>query len=211
MQALETPSRGPVSISKKLINEIDFPTAEEGRRVLWDRQLKGYGIRVNPNKTVVFIVQYRMKAKGAKTQTYTIGKYGSPWAPDVAREEARSLLEKVHRGIDPIAERRAQEAADEQAALEESHYDFDAFADRYIDQHVKANELRSLKDIEGTFDRDLRPYFKGKSVRQITKQECVNRRPKRTPYRRAKGTPFVEQRNGYDGRTVRAGCGVGRA
>ena len=39
----------------------------------------------------------------------------------------------------------------------------------------------------------------------------VNRRPKRTPYRRAKGTPFVEQRDGYDGRFVRAGCGVGRA
>jgi hypothetical protein len=39
----------------------------------------------------------------------------------------------------------------------------------------------------------------------------VNRRPKRTPYRRPKGTPFVEQRNGDDGRTVRAGCGVGRA
>ena len=41
--------------------------------------------------------------------------------------------------------------------------------------------------------------------------EGVNRRPKRTPYRRAKGTPFVEQRDGYDGRFVRAGCGVGRA
>ena len=41
--------------------------------------------------------------------------------------------------------------------------------------------------------------------------DSVNRRPKRTPYRRAKGTPFVEQRDGYDGRTVRAGCGVGRA
>ena len=39
----------------------------------------------------------------------------------------------------------------------------------------------------------------------------VNRRPKRTPYRRPKGTPFVEQRYGYDGCTVRAGCGVGRA
>ena len=39
----------------------------------------------------------------------------------------------------------------------------------------------------------------------------VNRRPKGTPYRRAKGTPFVEQRDGYDGRAVRAGCGVGRA
>jgi hypothetical protein len=41
--------------------------------------------------------------------------------------------------------------------------------------------------------------------------EAVNRRPKRPPYRRAKGTPFVEQRDGYNGRTVRAGCGVGRA
>lgn len=176
MQTPESPTHGPVSISKKLINELRFPTAAEGRRVLWDKQLKGYGIRVNPNRTVVFVVQYRMKAKGAKTQTYTIGKYGSPWSPDAAREEARSLLEKVHRGIDPIAERRAQEAADERAALEETHYDFDAFADRYIEQHVKANELRSLKDIEGTFDRDLRPYFKGKSVRQITKQDCKDMR-----------------------------------
>ena len=42
-------------------------------------------------------------------------------------------------------------------------------------------------------------------------KHIVNRRPKRTPYRRAKGTPFVKQRDGYEGRTVRAGCGVGRA
>jgi three-Cys-motif partner protein len=41
--------------------------------------------------------------------------------------------------------------------------------------------------------------------------DSVNRRPKRTPYRRPKGTPFVEQRDGYVGCTVRAGCGVGRA
>ena len=40
---------------------------------------------------------------------------------------------------------------------------------------------------------------------------AVNRRPKRTPYRRPKGTPFVERCDGYGGRAVRAGCGVGRA
>ncbi|MEC8034193.1 MAG: hypothetical protein VX205_04270, partial [Pseudomonadota bacterium] len=81
MTALNCANAGPVSITKRLINELEFPTADEGRRVLWDRTLKGFGIRVNPNRTVVFVVQYRMKAKGAKTQTYTIGKYGSPWAP----------------------------------------------------------------------------------------------------------------------------------
>ncbi|MGE7204383.1 transposase, partial [Sphingomonas sp. NPDC019816] len=31
---------------------------------------------------------------------------------------------------------------------------------------------------------------------------AVNRRAKRTPYRRPKGTPFVEQRDGYGGCTV---------
>jgi len=52
-------------------------------------------------------------------------------------------------------------------------------------------------------------YDPGREPGPIT--PVVNRRPKRTPYRRAKGTPFVEQRDGYDGRFVRAGCGVGRA
>ncbi|WP_314375546.1 AAA family ATPase [Sphingomonas paucimobilis] len=58
--------------------------------------------------------------------------------------------------------------------------------------------------------RSYAPY--GEAVApQIEIGFDVNRRPKRTPYRRAKGTPFVEQRDGYDGRFVRAGCGVGRA
>lgn len=39
----------------------------------------------------------------------------------------------------------------------------------------------------------------------------VNRRPKRTPYRLPKETPFVERRFGNNRRPVRAGCGVGRA
>lgn len=53
-------------------------------------------------------------------------------------------------------------------------------------------------------------------TRELTRRikvvdDTVNRRPKRTPYRRPKGTPFVERCDGYGGRAVRAGCGVGRA
>jgi integrase len=176
MTLQKTASAAPVSITKRFINEIEFPSHDEGRRVVWDSQLKGFGIRVYPAGTIVFVVQYRMKAKGAKTQTLTIGKYGSPWSPDSARKEAQELLHEIHRGTDPIAARRAAEAADKSAALEEAHYDFDAFVDRYIELHVKANGLRSLKDIEATFNRDLRPFFKGKSVRQITKQDCKDMR-----------------------------------
>ena len=34
---------------------------------------------------------------------------------------------------------------------------------------------------------------------------------KKDPLSACKRDPFVEQRDGYDGRAVRAGCGVGRA
>jgi hypothetical protein len=71
----------------------------------------------------------------------------------------------------------------------------------------------------GILTRRQKKIWRSESVRRlfdihiglIDEAERVNRRPKRTPYRRAKGTPFVEQRDGYDGRFVRAGCGVGRA
>ncbi|WP_318842602.1 metalloregulator ArsR/SmtB family transcription factor [Sphingomonas sp. NIC1] len=75
----------------------------------------------------------------------------------------------------------------------------DLTAEVGISQSLVSQHLRLLRA-----GRLLKQERSGRNV-------FVNRRPKRTPYRRAKGTPFVEQRNGYDGRTVRAGCGVGRA
>ena len=35
----------------------------------------------------------------------TIGRHGSPWAPDTARQEALRLLGEVARGGDPMAGR----------------------------------------------------------------------------------------------------------
>lgn len=173
---IDATEREPVVINKKFLNAVTLPNRGEGRQVYWDRQLKGFGVRINPSGAIVFIVQYRVHKVGAKTQTLTIGKFGSPWAPDAAREKARAILERVHQGGDPIAERRAEEEAEQAGAEEESYYNSDTFADRYIERHVKANSLRSLRDIEGTFNRDLRPFFKGKSVREITKQECKDMR-----------------------------------
>ena len=56
MQAAQTDRATSVTINKKFINELTFPSREEGRRVHWDKQLKGFGVRVNPNHSVVFVV-----------------------------------------------------------------------------------------------------------------------------------------------------------
>lgn len=173
---MPTSRQPPIPITKDTLNKLQPPSKEEGRRVHWDTKLKGFGIRVNPSGSIVFVVQYRAGGrKSAVTQTLTIGKYGSPWTPDTARLEARKILERVHLGHDPIAERNALAAEARKAENDERKYDFDAFADRYI-AHVRSLALRSLKDIEGTFARDIRPHFKGKSVRRITKDDIKSMR-----------------------------------
>ena len=97
---------------------------------------------------------------------------------------------------------------------------FDKSLPTAVQETVKAKLLRRLDIVEARLaDADylMGERFTVADVYLFTVLgwmrffSIVNRRPKRTPYRRAKGTPFVEQRNGYDGRTVRAGCGVGRA
>jgi hypothetical protein len=50
MQAAEPDPDRTIAITNAM-NVMTFPSTDEGRRVLWDRKLKGFGIRVNPNRT----------------------------------------------------------------------------------------------------------------------------------------------------------------
>ena len=53
----------------------------------------------------------RMHGQDGGQRTYTIGKHGSPWSPDTARQEARRILQDVVKGADPIADKIAQRTA----------------------------------------------------------------------------------------------------
>lgn len=164
--------KDPVNITKSLINKIVPPTEQGGRRVLWDERVKGFGLRVYSSGRIVYVLQYRLRLAGAKTATCTIGVHGSPWSPEAARQRALELLDSVRRGVDP---RTAQAgvgdvAVDTRREREDAYWDFNAYADRYL-AHVRAQRLRSVKDIEGTFARDLRPWFAGMSIREIGKSD----------------------------------------
>lgn len=159
-----------IKITKKA---VDAATCPPGKRnlCLWDPTVKGFGLVITSNGVRTYVVQFRMGGRGTPTKRYTIGRHGSPWTPDAARERALDILQMVRTGVNPIdAERSARKALDDDEE-DRAYFDFDAFADAFIERHVKANGLRSLKDIEGTFDRDLRPWFKGMSVRRITKAD----------------------------------------
>lgn len=162
-----------MAVSKITKRTVDAAVCPAGKRnvCLWDDSVKGFGLVITSNGARTYVVQYRIGGRDARTRRYTIGRHGSPWTPHTARERALDILQLVRTGVDPIdSERDARRATDDDEE-DRVHFDFDNFADRFIEKHVKANELRSLRDIEGTFNRDLRPWFKGKSIRRITKAD----------------------------------------
>jgi hypothetical protein len=69
--------------------------------VLWDPEVRGFGIRARVSGAKTYILHYRAgSGRAAPLRKLTIGKHGSPWTPDTARIEAKRLLGLVASGED---------------------------------------------------------------------------------------------------------------
>ncbi|WP_395223980.1 Arm DNA-binding domain-containing protein, partial [Salmonella sp. SAL00541] len=62
-----------------------------------------------------YLLQYRMGGRGHPSQTITIGRHGSPWTAEKAREQAADLLELVRKGVDPKASKAEKRQQEEEA------------------------------------------------------------------------------------------------
>lgn len=166
-------SGGSISrLTKTAVDGAKRPPAG-GRLVLWDTEVKGFGLRVTATGSKTYVLRYRMGGRESALRTYTIGQHGSPWTPDQARRRALELLSQVRSGIDPAA---ARETGRRDAAAEGEHRAtrmFGLLADRWFKQHVQAGGLRSEKDIEGVLERDLKPAFLDVPVDEITKEKVA--------------------------------------
>jgi len=69
--------------------------------LLWDQTVVGFGAR-RQRRDVFYLLRYRLNGR---QRFITIGRHGSPWTPDTARNEARRLLGLVASRSDPANER----------------------------------------------------------------------------------------------------------
>jgi hypothetical protein len=74
-------------LTKRSVEAVPLPVAP-ARSYLWDDQLKGFGVMVTGAGARTYLVQYQMGGRQAATERYTIGKHGSPWTAEKARDEA---------------------------------------------------------------------------------------------------------------------------
>ncbi|WP_017182119.1 tyrosine-type recombinase/integrase [Sphingobium xenophagum] len=151
-------------ITKRAVDAVAIPPAGK-RHHLWDDSVKGFGLMVTDRGARSYILQYRIGGRGNPTRRVTIGKHGSPWTPDTARNRASELLEQVRRKVDPYdASRAVAEAAkaekESRAALAVvlSRLAFDTVADNFIAGYAKKS-IKRWKEYEGVILRDLKPAF----------------------------------------------------
>ncbi len=80
---------------------VDDLSPSDGDRVVWDNELKGFGVRVKPTGVKTYLVQYR-NADGL-SRRMVIGKHGV-LLPEKARKLALIQLGAAARGDDPASE-----------------------------------------------------------------------------------------------------------
>ncbi|GFZ89697.1 tyrosine-type recombinase/integrase [Sphingobium fuliginis] len=132
-------------------------------KMLWDDKIKGYGLKVTPAGAKIYLFQYRIGGRGAKTRRYTIGKHGA-LTPEKARREADRLHILIRQGIDPQAEKQDRQRKAVDLA-------FSDYADRFVEECLKVRWKRSHKDGESLLRLYAKPVLGSKPLPDITRAD----------------------------------------
>lgn len=68
--------------------------------MLWDTEVKGFGVRGSLGGAKSFVLSYRL---GSRVKRITLCKVGSPYSVEQARERAAAMLRDAKEGRDPMA------------------------------------------------------------------------------------------------------------
>ena len=93
-----------MAISNITKRAVDAAKARKADNYLWDKELHGFGLKVTPASSKVYLVQYQLGGRKGRTRRVTIGRHGEI-TPTFARAEAKRLLGEIAAGRDPASER----------------------------------------------------------------------------------------------------------
>lgn len=144
-------------LTKRSVEGLE-PQAED--YPVWDRDVRGFGVRVFPSGRKSYIVQYRV---GRRTRRFTIGQHGVLTAEE-ARTEARKLLGAVAKGEDPSGEKQRRLRAPTVAALCER------YLDEYVAEHCKPTTAR---DYRAVVERNIKPKLGMLRIEDVARADIV--------------------------------------
>jgi integrase len=151
----------PGSTTKITKRTVDEAHPATGRYVIWDSQLKGFGLRVAQTGTKTYFVRYRVR--GARRRLVVLGRHGI-LTPDEARNRARVILGVVAAGQDPALGRGTVEPD-----VTISHV-----VERFIEEHVGSKRKpKTGIDYTTVLRTYLVPRFGSRAVARVTTAEIA--------------------------------------
>jgi integrase len=163
-----------MSTSQKLTKRFveSLKPHETDEQLIWDSELKGFGIRVFPTGRRTYFVQYRNQC--GSTRRKKIGVHGVITA-DLARDEAKKLLGDVAKGEDPSKDFQ-------KAKLKQT---FEELANQYLEIYAKTEKRpRSYKEDKRMLERIILKKWRGKKIEEITTYDVqhLHHELQETPY-----------------------------
>jgi integrase len=145
-------ARSQTTITKRTVDAL------KPGEVLWDDEVRGFGVRCQ-TKTKTYVLKYRFKGR---QRWMTIGRHGSPWTVQTARQEAQRLLGDLHSGID-VASLRDHDRR--QPTIEDL---CNRFIEDYANQHKKP---RSVKSDRSNAQNHVIPLLGHLRVKDVTRAD----------------------------------------
>ena len=88
---------------------VDAAHPADKRYHIWDCELRGFGLRIEPSGIKTFVAKYRVGGGGrsAPQRIQTVGRFGTLTAEE-ARRKAKVILGSVAAGADPAGDLAAR-------------------------------------------------------------------------------------------------------
>jgi integrase len=139
---------------------VDAAGGSASATIIWDNEVKGFGLRVAPGGTKSYILFYRAgHGRNAPQHRITIGKHGSPWTPELARREARRLLGAIAAGEDPAAARKTEART----------ITLNALCELYLAEGTSHKKPATLKGDHGRIKNHIVPLLGSARIDRITR------------------------------------------
>jgi integrase len=143
-------------ISKR---SVDLLSLDGDDLMLWDSELRGFGVRCRASGAKHYVLKYRNSA--GRQRWYTIGRHGSPWTPETARREARRLLGEVAGGLDPAVNSGVARVGMTVSEL----------CDLYLEEGCATKKASTLDTDRSNINRHIRPLLGGLMVGAVTRAD----------------------------------------
>jgi len=155
-------------ITKRIVDAL------QPGQIVWDSAVKGFGVRCQQSAKV-YILKTRVSGR---QRWFSIGKHGSPWTAETARNEALSILGDIADGKDPADGRNHKQAL----LLKD-------LANMFLEQHVDAKlKPKTAKGYRDQLERLVIPKIGKLSV------EAVKRTDIAKIHHFLRGTPYQANR-----------------